>query len=141
MVEQSFDIHEVICRQGDETSDLMFVKEGKLLVCTVQGTQVKAIGKIGEGEFVGELSFFDGTHRASHIVAIEKSKILIIPKEKIFNHLPLWLVETGKNLTKKIRLLDEIIQNKNLRLSSSPDQKPLSIDEQRILLAAINKKS
>lgn len=141
MIEQNFEIHEVICRQGDESSDLMFLKEGKLLICTVHGTQVKSIGKISAGEFVGELSFFDGAHRASHIIALEQSKILFIPKEKIFNHLPFWLIESGKNLTKKIRLLDDIIQKRNLRISSSLDQKPLSIDDQRVILAAINKKN
>jgi CRP-like cAMP-binding protein len=129
---------EVICREGDSSSDLLFLKEGRLLICTVQGTQVKVIARIAPGEFIGELSFFDVKPRAAHIVAIEKSVVMQIPREDIMNHLPFWFVQVGKNLTKKIRLLDEIIQDSNLRKISSEDQKALTIDEQRQVLAAIN---
>lgn len=131
--------HEVICREGDPSSDLMFLKEGRLLVCTVSGTQVKAIARIEPGEFVGELSFFDGKPRATHVVALEPSKVLQIPKEKVMENLPFWFIEVGKNLTKKIRHLDEIVHSANFRKIGAEDQKPLSIEEQRIILASINK--
>lgn len=131
--------NEVICRQGDPSSDLYFLKEGKLLICTVQGTQVKAIARIEPGEFIGELSFFDGKPRATHIVAIERSVVIQLPKEEIMSHLPFWFVEVGKNLTKKIRTLDHIVHSSNFRKIGSEDQKPLTIDEQRTILTQINK--
>jgi CRP/FNR family cyclic AMP-dependent transcriptional regulator len=140
MSELTFQKNEVICRQGENSSDLMFLKEGKLLICAVHGTQVKTIGRIGPGEFIGELSFFDGTHRAANIVALETSVLSVIPREEIIEHLPFWFVEAGKNLTKKIRLLDDVIQKTNLRKASTEDQKGLSIEDQRLILAAINKK-
>jgi len=129
--------NDVICRQGDPSSDLYFLKEGRLLICTVQGTQVKALARIKPGEFIGELSFFDGQPRATHIVAIERSIVTQIPKDKIMDQLPFWFVEVGKNLTKKIRLLDGIASSSNFRKIGSEDQKPLSIDEQRTILASI----
>ncbi len=131
--------NDVICRQGDPSSDLYFLKEGRLLICTVQGTQVKALARIEPGEFIGELSFFDGKPRATHIVALEKSTVIQIPKEEIMDHLPFWFVEIGKNLTKKIRLLDGIAHSSNFRKIGAEDQKPLSIDEQRKILSAITK--
>jgi CRP-like cAMP-binding protein len=131
--------NDVICRQGDPSSDLYFLKEGKLLICTVQGTQVKAIARIEPGEFIGELSFFDGKPRATHIVALERSVVIQLPKESIMEHLPFWFVEIGKNLTKKIRLLDSIVHSSNFRKIGAEDQKPLSIEEQRQILTAINK--
>jgi CRP/FNR family transcriptional regulator, cyclic AMP receptor protein len=131
--------NDVICRQGDPSSDLYFLKEGKLLICTVQGTQVKAIARIEPGEFIGELSFFDGKPRATHIVAIERSVVIQLPKEEIMSHLPFWFVEVGKNLTKKIRLLDGIVHSSNFRKIGTEDQKPLSIEEQRLILNAIQK--
>lgn len=131
--------NEVICRQGDPSSDLYFLKEGKLLICTVQGTQVKAIARIEPGEFIGELSFFDGKPRATHIVAIERSVVIQLPKEEIFGHLPFWFIEVGKNLTKKIRLLDGIVHSSNFRKIGAEDQKPLTIEEQRQILTALNK--
>ena len=91
MSELTFQKNEVICRQGENSSDLMFLKEGKLLICAVHGTQVKTIGRIGPGEFIGELSFFDGTHRAANIVALETSILSVIPREEIIEHLPFGL--------------------------------------------------
>lgn len=131
--------NDVICRQGDPSSDLYFLKEGRLLICTVQGTQVKAIARIEPGEFIGELSFFDGKPRATHIVAIERSVVIQIPKDEIMDHLPFWFIEVGKNLTKKIRLLDGIVHSSNFRKIGAEDQKPLSIEEQRQILTAITK--
>jgi CRP-like cAMP-binding protein len=135
----TFGPNEVICRQGEPSEDLYFLKSGKLLICTVQGTQVKAIARIEPGEFIGELSFFDGKPRATHIVAIEQSVVTQIPKEDVMKNLPFWFVEVGKNLTKKIRLLDNIVHSSNFRKVGSDDQKPLSIEEQRQIFASINK--
>lgn len=129
--------NDVICREGDSSSDLYFLKEGRLLICTVKGTQVKALARIGPGNFIGELSFFDGKPRATHIVSIERSVVIQISKDKIMDHLPFWFVEIGKNLTKKIRLLDEIVHSSNFRKIGAEDQLPLSIDDQRKILASI----
>lgn len=135
----NFGTHEVICREGDDSSDLYYLKEGKLLVCTIHGTQVKAIARIEPGEFIGELSFFDGEPRATHVVAIEKSTVIQIPRKDVMDHLPFWFTEVGKNLTKKIRLLDNIVHESNFRKIGAQDQKPLTIEEQRQIYAAITK--
>lgn len=135
--QQDYKTHEVICREGDPSSDLFFLETGKLLICTISGTQVKVIARIGPGEFIGELSFFDGKPRASHIVALEPSRIIQIPKSELQRHLPFWYLEAGKNLTKKIRLLDGIIHESNFRKIGAEDQKPLTIEEQRNIYAVI----
>ena len=129
--------YQVICREGDRDADLYFIESGKLLICTVHGTQVKAIARIEKGEFIGELSFFDGHPRASHVVAMEDSVVIQIKRSDLAEFLPAWYLDVGKNLTKKIRLLDQIITSSNIRRFGSEDQKPLTIDEQRILLEKI----
>ncbi len=126
-----------IFKQGEASSELIFLISGKLLVCTIQGTQVKVISRIGPGEFVGELSFFDGLERASHVITIEDSEIVSFPKNELYFHLPLWHREIHKNLTKKIRALDQIVHEHSIRKSSSEEQKPLTIEEQRKILALI----
>ena len=134
-----FEPNEIICREGEVSSDMYFIKEGHLLVCVVQGTQVKALGRIEAGEFIGELSFFDQQPRASTIVALEKSVLIQISREDVIEHLPFWFIEVGKNLTKKIRDMDKIVQTSNFKKIGSEDQKPLTMDEQRVILANINK--
>jgi CRP-like cAMP-binding protein len=131
--ELEFEANSVICRQGDPSSDLYFLQSGRLLVCTISGTQVKAISRISPGEFVGELSFFDGRARSSHIVTLEKSKLIQLPKQEISHLLPNWYIRVGINITKKIRLLDQVIHESKIRRSNAEESKPLSIEDQRKL--------
>ncbi len=126
------DAHTIVCREGDPSSELFFLKSGKLLVCTLSGTQVKVISRISPGEFIGELSFFDGKPRASYVVTLEKCKMIKIPKQEIASHLPSWYTQIGTNITKKIRQLDHVIHGSNLRRSNTEETKPLSMEDQRI---------
>lgn len=128
---KTFEPYKILCRQGDPSSDLFFLESGRLLICTIQGTEVKALARIEPGQFVGELSFFDGMSRASHVVTLEKCVITTLTKTDLTSLLPGWYMEIGKNLTKKIRLLDHIAQETRLKKIGSDDQKQLSIDEQR----------
>jgi CRP/FNR family cyclic AMP-dependent transcriptional regulator len=134
---QGFDLdfaaNTVVCREGDPSSELYFLKSGKLLVCTISGTQVKVISRISSGEFIGELSFFDGRPRASYVVTLEKCKLIQIQKQEISGLLPKWYTEIGIGLTKKIRQLDHILNESNHRRSQAEESKPLSIEEQRSL--------
>ena len=123
--------NKVIFREGDSSSDLYYLVSGKLLVCTLTGSQVKAISRISPGEFIGELSFFDGQPRSSYVITLDKSRLIKIQKDQIISHMPRWYLEVGTNLTKKIRLLDKVIHATQLRKSQAEETKPLSIEEQR----------
>lgn len=139
--EVTFKTYEVVCHEGDHSTDLYYVRSGILLACTIQGTSVKALGKIMPGEFLGELSFFDGKPRASHVVAMTDCEVVKVSKQELEDVLPLWFQQVGTNITKKIRQLDRIVHETHLRKFDTQDIKPLSIDEQRALLKVISKKS
>ncbi len=119
---------------------MYFLQSGKLLVCSVSGTKVTALARIMPGQFVGELSFFDGELRASHVIALERSALTILSKDEIFPELPKWYVEHARELTRKLRQLDQIVHQSNLRKFASQGEKPLTIDEQRYILQALNQK-
>lgn len=140
---QSFTLHygpdSIVFREGDPSMDIFYLQSGKLLICTIHGTEVKAISRIEAGEFFGELSFFDGRPRSSYIVTLETSTIIQIPKQELTGKLPQWYLEVGKNLTKKIRLLDHIIQDTKIRKTRAAENRPLSIDEQRKLFELLTK--
>ncbi len=70
-------------------------------------------------------------------MTLEQCQILMFPKKELSELLPVWYLETHKNLTKKIRLLDSVAHSASLRKFGPEEQKPLSIDEQRMLLALI----
>jgi CRP/FNR family cyclic AMP-dependent transcriptional regulator len=131
--------HTLVCREGDPSTELYFLKSGTLLVCTLSGTQVKVISRISPGEFIGELSFFDGKPRASYVITLDKCQLIQIPKQQIAGHLPKWYTQVGINITKKIRQLDHVIYSSNLRRSNAEESKPLSIYEQRIFYELLTK--
>jgi CRP/FNR family cyclic AMP-dependent transcriptional regulator len=140
MIEQlHLSLGDVVCKEGENSNDLYFLKDGQLLVCTVVGTQVKVFGRINPGEFVGELSFFDEKPRAAHVVATEKSLVYKITTQEVRDNLPFWFKEVGKALTKKIRALDSVVQESNIRKTSMEVHKQLTIDEQRKILSSLNK--
>lgn len=133
--------HKIVSREGDLASEIFFLQSGKLLVCTLSGTEVKAIARISAGEFVGELSFFDGRPRASYVVTLEKSQLIQIQKHEIAGHLPKWYSQVATNITKKIRLLDNIIHTTHLRKSNDEDNRPLTMEEQHSLFQLISKQN
>lgn len=121
---------QILCREGDPSSELFLLHSGKLLVCTVNGTQVKALAKIGPGEFIGELSFFDGKPRATFIIATEKSELVQLPKHEIMSKFPDWFKHIGRSLTRKLRLHDRLIHESQIRRAGDEELK-LSIEQQR----------
>jgi CRP/FNR family cyclic AMP-dependent transcriptional regulator len=129
----------IICREGDPSTDLFFLKKGKLLVCTVNGTQVKPLAHILPGQFLGELSFFDGKPRQSSVIALEPCRVIQIPRTEMAPLLPNWFMQVGNGLTKKIRLLDNVIHDTNIRKSQQAESKPLSIEEQRQFFEILSK--
>lgn len=131
--------HTIVCREGEPSAELYFLQSGRLLVCTLSGTQVKVISRISPGEFIGELSFFDGKPRASYVITLEKCKMIQIPKHELAGHLPTWYSLIGANITKKIRQLDHIIFSGNLRRSNAEESKPLSMEEQRTFYDLLTK--
>jgi CRP-like cAMP-binding protein len=136
---RDFEIYDVICREGEPSTDLFFLKHGKLLICTINGTEVKVIARISKGEFIGELSFFDDQPRSSFVVALEKSRVIQIPKSEMAPLLPSWYNLVGINLTKKIRLLDSIIHDSHIRRHTMTDYRPLTIEEQRKIYEILTK--
>ncbi|MBL7665654.1 MAG: cyclic nucleotide-binding domain-containing protein [Bacteriovoracaceae bacterium] len=122
---------QILCREGDNETNLFIIKRGKLLVCLKKGTEVIPLAHLGAGEFVGELSFFDGEPRSANIIALEECELSKIPQAEITKKFPAWLILMAKQMTKKIRLYDEVVKGKGLKRKNVESVKPLTIQEQR----------
>ena len=122
--------NQVLCREGDPSSELYLLHAGKLLICVVNGTQVKALAVIHRGEFIGELSFFDGKPRSTHIIATEKTTLIQLPQHEIMSKFPTWFQQIGRSLTRKVRLHDKIVHDAQIRRTNDEELK-LTIEEQR----------
>ena len=97
----------------------------------VQDLEKWSIAYIGQGEYFGELSFFDHLPRSADVIAVEQCQLLKIPGGHLKSQFPTWLLIMAKQMTQKIRMLDSVISNKGIKRQNVETMKPLSIDEQR----------
>ncbi|MEE3077702.1 MAG: cyclic nucleotide-binding domain-containing protein [Bdellovibrionota bacterium] len=129
--------NEFLCRKDEKDNDLYYVESGELLVFGVEGTKVTPIAYINGGEFVGELSFFDNTNRSAYVMCTGESELILIPAQDKNEYMPDWLIKIAQNMCHQIRSLDQRIIKKGIRRNLQDSVKPLSIEEQRKILEAI----
>lgn len=130
---------DVLCKEGDKTQDLYYITEGKLLICSRSGKMVTPIAYLEAGSYFGEMSFFDKLPRSADVIAIEPTKLVKISQIQLKDSFPKWLLVISRQMTKKIRLLDEVIRDKGIKRTNVQSVKPLSIDEQRHYLTLLEK--
>ena len=122
---------DVLTIENDKNNDLFYIFSGKLMVCIRNGTQVTPLAYVGKGEFIGELSFFDGLPRSADIVALEECSLIQIPSENMKKQFPQWLVVVAKYMTKRMRVMDDVIRKKGVKKKNTQSIQPLTIEEQR----------
>jgi CRP-like cAMP-binding protein len=128
---------QVLCREGDTNSDLYLVIKGKLLIFSRSGHMVTPIAFISEGEYFGEMSFFDNRARSADVIAVEETKLIKVPSTALKDQFPTWLLVMAKQMTHKLRTMDHVIRDKGIKRTNVDSMKPLSIDEQRHLFQII----
>lgn len=122
---------ELICKEGDLTRDLYMIISGKLMVCSRNNRMVTPIAYLEDGAYFGEFSFFDGQLRSADVIAVEETTLIKIPLAALKKQFPRWLLLTSKSMTKKLRLMDDVIRKKGIKKKNADKMKPLSIEEQR----------
>lgn len=127
----------VLCREGDAEKDIFLVLSGKLLICSRSGHMVTPIAYIGKSEYFGEMSFLDNKPRSADVVVVEDAELLKIPPEALKEQLPKWLLITMRQMTQRIRSMDEVIRDRGIKRQNVSTIKPLSIEEQRELFNLI----
>ncbi len=101
---------ETLFSEGDSSSQMYFLKSGKMKAVKKSGNKEIELGEIAEGELLGEVSFFDKGPRTAAVIAVEDSELAVIPSEKfqkIFEDLPSWYQALTVTLIKRIRRTDE----------------------------------
>jgi CRP-like cAMP-binding protein len=126
----------VICHDGDKSSDLYKVLSGTLLICKRNNRMVTPLAYLVEGQYFGEMSFFDNTSRSADVIATEDTILEKISQDKLETEFPDWLRTMAKSMTKRLRNMNELISNKGIKRAQG-SIKPLSIDEQRRIYALL----
>lgn len=122
---------QLLCKEGEPSCDLYKIISGKLMVCTRKNRMVTPLAFLEANEYFGELSFFDRMERSADVIAVEDTVLIKIPMEQLEQQFPRWLHLTAQSMTKKLRLLDDIIKKRGIKKQNVEHIKPLSIEEQR----------
>lgn len=130
---------ELICKEGDLTRDLYMIISGELMVCSRNNRMVTPLAYLSDGAYFGEFSFFDGDLRSADVIATRDTTLIKIPQAELKKQFPQWLLHTSKSMTKKLRLMDDVIRTKGIKKKNVDNIKPLSIDEQRHIYEIITK--
>lgn len=121
---------EILFLAEEINTDLYIIQKGKVMVFVQKGSQIIPVAYLGQGEYIGELSFFDNEPRSASIICTEETEFIKIQTAEMHDHFPNWLTILGQQLTKKIRQGDELIRSKGIRKQNVESIKPLSIEEQ-----------
>jgi CRP-like cAMP-binding protein len=86
---------DVILTEGTIQPYIFILKSGKLTVVKSKGRDVKIVGEVLPGEFIGEMAYL-GEHKMhqASVIAIADSEIIEIPSDsflKVLADNPVWL--------------------------------------------------
>lgn len=121
-----------VCRKGDVGHEMYFIKTGALQVVSPDGSQVYAT--LGSGAAFGEISILDipgnknGNKRTANIRSVGFSDVFQLSKKDLWEALSEYpvarkiLIEKGKALLRKDKLLDENLAEKFERRQKSLDE-------------------
>lgn len=131
---------EILFLADGDDKDLYIIQKGRVMVFVQKGSQIIPVAYLSDGEYIGELSFFDEGKRSASIICTEDTEFLKIPVEEMHTHCPAWMKVIGIQLTKKIREDDELIRSKGIRKKNVEGIKPLTMEEQTHCFKLVDKK-
>jgi CRP-like cAMP-binding protein len=75
---------EVLVKEGPSDNHLYVILQGDIAVIKNAGTEAaETLFTLDAGDFVGELSFIDGTPRYASLVAADEARVLGLEREKL----------------------------------------------------------
>jgi CRP-like cAMP-binding protein len=97
---------EILITEGTIQPFIFILKSGKMTVAKSKGRDVKIIGEIMPGQFIGEMAYLgsEKMHGAS-VIAVEDSEIIEIEGDKFLEVLaanPVWLKALLRSLVTRL---------------------------------------
>ena len=123
----------LLTKAGEDKKPLYKLIKGEVLIFILKKNTIIPLGKIKEGDFIGELSFFDNGPRSAYSITLVETQIEVYSQEELDQEIPVWLKEFGRSLAKKIRSNDQAISEANYRPRSVGEMIKLEPSEQKRL--------
>lgn len=108
---------EKLFKEGDRTQDLYIIQKGLVKIFKEVEGEILPLGIVKEGQFIGELAFFDGKPRSATAEAITDIEVLKFEKtmlEKELAKLPAWLLTLINSIAFRIREADELVKRNKI---------------------------
>lgn len=121
----------LLTKAGEKNDLLHKVIKGEVLIFAINKTTVIPLGKIGPGDFIGELSYFDKGPSSAYAITLLPTELEVFKRDELDNEIPSWLKEFGVSLSKKIRNNDQALESSNYRPRQVGESIKLDIEEQR----------
>lgn len=98
--------NQYLVREGEESTEMYYLKEGTLAVYKRKGDAEVQIGIISAGELVGEMSFLDKNPRSASVRAMSECELVAIPLDKFestMRSMPKWFSALLNTLVGRLR--------------------------------------
>ncbi len=128
---------ELLFSTGEENTSLFFVQSGKLLTFVNDKTRITPLAYIEKGQYLGEMSFFDGMPCSANVICVEDCILFKVCFAHLEQECPRWLITIANSISSKLRKAGELIRQKGIRRKNVQGVAPLSIDDQRFYYQAL----
>ncbi len=101
---------QILIKEGDIQQKIFWILKGSVYITRKMGKKYKVLTTLGEGEIIGEMSFFDKSVRSATVIAKGEVEALVFKKEDfadIFSASPQWTKRFLISLSKRIRYMFE----------------------------------
>jgi CRP-like cAMP-binding protein len=108
---------DILFNEGENSKDLYIIQNGIVKIFKqVDGKQLP-IALVHSGQFVGELSFFDGKPRSASAEAATDLKVIKLDQVKLdreIRKLPSWLLVLIRSIADRMREADELVKRNKI---------------------------
>lgn len=116
---------DILFREGENSKELYIIQNGIVKIYKEVDGQRLPIATVHAGQFVGELSFFDGKPRSATAEAATDLKVIKLDQAKLereIKKLPSWLLVLIRSIADRMRGADEIVKRNKVVDSQIHDE-------------------
>jgi CRP-like cAMP-binding protein len=96
---------QILIKEGEILDQLLWILRGEVYIAKKTGKKYKVLTKVGKGELLGEMSFFDKSLTSATVIACGEVEALIFSRQnfkEIFFTNPKWIKQLLFSLSKRI---------------------------------------
>lgn len=108
---------DILFHEGESSKDLYIVQTGVVKIFKECDGKKLPIALVHAGQFVGELSFFDGKPRSATAECATDVKVIRLDKprlEREVQKLPSWLIVMIRSIAERMRETDDIVKRNRI---------------------------